>query len=196
MRTKSDATRKRVMATARAVFREFGFEKSTMAEIAARLGGSKATLYRYFPNKEELFAATIVEAEQQNVPEMLALLDPTNSDVAGVLHRAALAYARHVASEGVMAVTRIALSPGTDARVRRAVFDRGPNLANEAFREYLDAIVNAKFIPPTDTHVAALHLRGLLEAGYFEPVLFGVEPRLPPKQSAKAAVDAFMRLYG
>ncbi|MET3663622.1 hypothetical protein ABIC66_000218 [Caulobacter sp. 1776] len=30
---------------AREVFREFGFEKSAMAKIAARLGGSKATLY-------------------------------------------------------------------------------------------------------------------------------------------------------
>ncbi|TCS17335.1 TetR/AcrR family transcriptional regulator [Caulobacter sp. BK020] len=196
MRTKSDATRKRVMVTAREVFREFGFEKSTMAEIATRLGGSKATLYRYFPNKEELFAATIVETEQQNVPQMLALLDPTDSNVAGVLHRAGLAYARHITSKGVIAVTRMALSPGTDPKVSRAVYDRGPNLANEAFSEFLDAVVSAGFIPPTDTHIAALHLRALLEAGCFEAVLFGVEPRLSLEQSAKAAVEAFMRLYG
>src|SRR4029453_113882 len=35
-----------------------------MSDVAARLGGSKATLYRYYSSKEELFAAALEEALQ------------------------------------------------------------------------------------------------------------------------------------
>ena len=38
---------------------ELGYERTSMSEIAARLGGSKATLYSYFPSKEELFFGVV-----------------------------------------------------------------------------------------------------------------------------------------
>lgn len=43
-----------VLATAREVFSEFGYEKSTTLEIAQRLGISEATVFTYFGSKREL----------------------------------------------------------------------------------------------------------------------------------------------
>src|SRR5262245_45142140 len=43
-----------------------------MSQICERLGGSKATLYGYFPSKEELFIAVI---EDENVADVTAMLD-------------------------------------------------------------------------------------------------------------------------
>ena len=50
-----DQRRDRILQTAREVFFEQGYGAATMSMIAARLGGSKGTLYAYFKNKEDLF---------------------------------------------------------------------------------------------------------------------------------------------
>ncbi len=46
-----------IIETAREQFLMFGFSKVTTKEIAASLGMSKKTLYKYFPSKEELLQA-------------------------------------------------------------------------------------------------------------------------------------------
>ena len=46
-----------------------------MATIAARVGGSKATLYNHFPSKEDLFAAVIREVCEGQAA-LMATLDP------------------------------------------------------------------------------------------------------------------------
>ena len=54
MRVKTEAKRQHIVDVAAQAFRELGFEGASMAEICARVGGSKATLYNYFASKEEL----------------------------------------------------------------------------------------------------------------------------------------------
>lgn len=49
--------RQRILDAAEARFRIFGFNKSTMAEIAEDVDMSAANLYRYFDNKQDLAAA-------------------------------------------------------------------------------------------------------------------------------------------
>lgn len=56
-------------------FAHFGVSKTTMAEIAADLSFSKASLYYYFPDKLNLFAAvfkTITDATREPDDEQLA----------------------------------------------------------------------------------------------------------------------------
>lgn len=55
MRRTSEAKRDAILDVAAGLFREVGFERASMAEISARVGGSKATLYSYFDSKEALF---------------------------------------------------------------------------------------------------------------------------------------------
>jgi AcrR family transcriptional regulator len=55
----TDAKRREIVETAWEVFRGKGFDGTSMSDVAARLGGSKATLYRYYSSKEELFAAAL-----------------------------------------------------------------------------------------------------------------------------------------
>jgi len=56
-----DQRRERIISVARSVFFEVGYAGASMSMIAARLGGSKATLYAYFGSKDELFEAIIRE---------------------------------------------------------------------------------------------------------------------------------------
>jgi AcrR family transcriptional regulator len=54
---KHKAVRDQILRTAADLFRERGYRASTLDDIAARLGMSKASLYTYFRGKEEMLAA-------------------------------------------------------------------------------------------------------------------------------------------
>lgn len=49
--------RDRILDTAEQRFRQYGYRKTTVAEIAGDLGMSAANLYRFFENKEDIAAA-------------------------------------------------------------------------------------------------------------------------------------------
>src|SRR5262245_4068895 len=55
------ARRSQIIAVARQHFFEHGYDGTAMSAIAAELGGSKGTLWNYFPSKEALFAAVVEE---------------------------------------------------------------------------------------------------------------------------------------
>ena len=48
-----------ILEAARKRFAHYGIAKTTMNEIAADIGMSKASLYYYFPDKERLFVAVV-----------------------------------------------------------------------------------------------------------------------------------------
>lgn len=58
-RSRPDLRQQHIIETARVTFMSEGFAATTMSAIAERLGGSKATLYKYFPSKEALFEAVV-----------------------------------------------------------------------------------------------------------------------------------------
>ena len=51
-----------IYQAALAVFAEYGYKKSTLADIADRLGMTKGNLYRYSRNKEDLYRSTVRQA--------------------------------------------------------------------------------------------------------------------------------------
>ena len=76
MRVKSEARRQAILDVAAEVFCEQGFEQTSMSEITARVGGSKATLYSYFPSKEALFVEVMQRFGKAHIDGMFAELDP------------------------------------------------------------------------------------------------------------------------
>ncbi|MGN0482576.1 MAG: TetR/AcrR family transcriptional regulator [Lachnospiraceae bacterium] len=57
--------RKHIAEAAEQLFFEKGIEQTSMSEIAAKAGYSKATLYVYFKNKEELIGVLVLESMQK-----------------------------------------------------------------------------------------------------------------------------------
>src|ERR1700751_4766075 len=55
-----DETRERILAKADELFRQFGFVKTTVADIAAELGMSPANIYKFFSSKEALFDCLVL----------------------------------------------------------------------------------------------------------------------------------------
>lgn len=74
-RMEADARRGALIATARTLFAEHGYEPLSMAQIARAAEISKPLLYHYFPSKQALFAAAL----QQTAEELTAALRPDPS---------------------------------------------------------------------------------------------------------------------
>ena len=68
-----------ILSAAQKRFGQYGLEKTTMKEIAADLGMSKAALYYYFPDKEGLFKA-VVEMEQDEFFQAVKQVHEVTSD--------------------------------------------------------------------------------------------------------------------
>lgn len=68
-----DMRREAILDAARDAFLEDGYSATSMSTIAARVGGSKGTLYTYFKNKEELFEAYVRRHCTWQREEMYAL---------------------------------------------------------------------------------------------------------------------------
>ena len=71
---KSEATRARILESALAIFRERGFEKSTMREIAAAAGVAVGATYYYFDSKDAIVMAFYQRAQQEMAPSLDAIL--------------------------------------------------------------------------------------------------------------------------
>jgi AcrR family transcriptional regulator len=52
--------RKKIINTAGQIFSRFGFRKTTMDEISKALKMGKSSIYYYFPGKEEIFEAVVL----------------------------------------------------------------------------------------------------------------------------------------
>jgi len=60
-RSNSDDFRSAVVQTAKTLFQQFGYKKTTVSDIAKALGKVKSAIYYYFPDKESLLRAVIDE---------------------------------------------------------------------------------------------------------------------------------------
>ena len=76
---KSEATRARIVEVALDLFRERGFEQTTMRGIAAGAGVSLGSAYYYFESKEDLVMAFYERAIEAMTPRMEAALADADS---------------------------------------------------------------------------------------------------------------------
>jgi len=72
--TENNPKEKEIIEAARNLFAHYGFSKVTMEEIAADVGMGKASLYYYFPKKEDLFKSVIQKEQDLFVEEIENLI--------------------------------------------------------------------------------------------------------------------------
>ena len=129
---KKQATRQRIADTARDLFAAHGFEAVTVAQIADGADVSEATVFIYFPTKEDLFYSRLEAFEEEL---LAAVRDRADGESVLAAFRAFLLDRRGVfaldapggdeaATEQLRAVTRVITeSPALLARERQ-VFSR------------------------------------------------------------------------
>ena len=199
MRAKTETRRQAILDAAAVVFQETGFERTTMAAICERLGYSKATLYNYFASKEELFLAVVFGATEAEFQAMLAALDATVEDMTEALQKFGRGLLTLLYSPQVQAVRRLVVAEAGRSDLGKKCYELGPVRNEAATAVFLQQAMDAGQLRQADARIAALHLRGLLEAEWLDRFLFQtLEPVSAEEISATVgrAVAAFMAAYG
>ena len=70
-----DAKRELIKAAAAECLARFGYEKTTMADIAARVNLNKASLYYYYKNKEAIFTEVVIQEARQFIDALQAKIN-------------------------------------------------------------------------------------------------------------------------
>lgn len=195
MRAKTDARRCTIVAAAWAEFREQGFERTTMASINVRAGGSKATLYSYFASKDELFLAALEHGLQESSDEWFRELAGP-----GPLPEQLLRFARsYMASRllpDMIAIERILVAEADRSNIFEVVRAKS-FLKRRMIADLLEPEMAAGRLRDTDPIRAAIHLLALVEADLLDRHLHGdksITPEMIDEQ-IHFGVEAFLRAY-
>jgi AcrR family transcriptional regulator len=195
MRIRTEGRRQAILAAARELFCEVGFERTSMAQISARAGGSKATLYSYFPSKEELFAEAMVGAMMAQAEQLNALLDPSDPDLRRVLSNFGFAFMEMMESSQCRDTIRTVIAVSGEGDLGPKLFEMGPKHGWMKAGEYIASLMGRGLLRQADPMVAALHLKGLFEVAVLVPRLFGAPPQIERDVAVREGVDAFLRAY-
>lgn len=185
----------RYLEAARALFVAHGYEGTSTDMIVARVGGSKATLYRYFPSKEALVDGLIAELAARAAPPIDVASLPLERALE-VLGRATL---DAVVSEQAAALLRLCLGAlGRFPKLAETLWRGGPALTYARFITFLEARRATGEVDFEDAQLAAEHfLAGI--AGHIQlKVAMGIAG--PPDEAERgrrvaAAVAAFTARY-
>ena len=197
MRVKTDEKRREIMAIAQQVFREKGYAQTSMAEIAARLGGSKSTPYGYFPSKEELFVAIMLDITGRSADAVLGELEKVG-DIRAGLTPVVQQIMHNLCSGEMIDFRRMVIGEVGRSDLGKRVYERGPAVYIKRLSELLAAQIHAGRLRQVDPQQAALHLMSLCMGAPVQFLLEGAIERPSDQEIAAAgaaAADVFLRAY-
>jgi len=190
--------REAILVVAQASFVEHGYAATTMSAIAATLGGSKATLWSYFPSKEALFEAVLDRATSAFRAQLSSLLD-ASSDVESTLRTFCASFVERVTAPEAIALHRLVhAEAGRFPEMGNIFYERAPRATQAMVGAFIASAMARGFLRPADPIRAARTLTSLCMSGCHQQLLLG-RMKAPTAaliiEDADAATDFFLRAY-
>ena len=185
-----------VMIGARKVFFRCGYEGATVDAIAAEGKVSKATLYSYYPTKEQLFLS-VIESECGRLADeilrpLIASLEPRAQ-----LEELALRMVDLTLDDTYIRLLRTCVGASEALPDAGEVyFAAGPKPARELVGRSLERLTREGALDVDDVRRASDHFIHLCVSGLLMPRLLAVKRPVHREKHAGEAVAAFLRLYG
>jgi TetR/AcrR family transcriptional repressor of mexJK operon len=186
-----------VLDAARAAFLSGGYIGTSMDEIAARAGVSKATVYNHFADKESLFTAIVTEtvdaAADVNTPEVLAL--NTSGDLAADLRRLARRQLTRVMQPELLALRRLVI--GESARfpaLGRMFYERGAGATLVALADSFARLDADGTLRIADPGLAAAHFNWLIMSAPINRAMLLGES-IPPPDELERIIETGVRVF-
>jgi AcrR family transcriptional regulator len=198
MKTKTESKRQAILKAATEVFREMGFERASMSEIRARIGGSKATLYNYFPSKEKLFFEVMYQAKELELGAISSALNPDADDLKQELLRFGQRLVPALYSPEVIAIRRLAIAELGNSNIGKVVCEGSMVPMEKQVSEFLRKAMKRGVLRTADSKSAAIHLLSLLESELLQRVLLGVIDSVKPgaaRGAVRRAIEVFLSGY-
>ena len=197
-RVRTDEKRCEIIRTAADMFEQMGYDRCSMAMLSERLGGSKATLYGYFPSKEELLRA-VLDFQVATEADKIMREFPAKEDLRESLILLGTAYLnKRMSPLPVMNIRTVVTQPAGSTMGK----DFCNNIIRPAFQRLADKfeqLMDEGKLKRADPQVVMMHWKGLCDWDFFERRLLGAIDGPDPKEVKRAvtlAADAFLKLYG
>jgi AcrR family transcriptional regulator len=197
-RLNRDERRDHILDVARECFLRDGYAGCSMSTIAAKLGGSKGTLYNYFRSKEQLFDA-FVRRTCARFADAMSMAPPIEADLRLHLVHLGRAFLDHLMTPDSIAVQRLVIGEGGRfPELGRIFYEAGPQIFMERMTEELTPLIEAGVLRRADPKLMGFHFKDLVLSGLYQPIIWGVRQHpTPAEKDAQAAlgVDTFLRAY-
>lgn len=188
-----------VLAGARQVFMADGFEGASVDEIARSAGVSKATLYKYFPDKRALFMAV---AHSECQLQASVAIDSINTTAAPreVLGQTGRHFLGFITTEFGQRIFRICVAESERfPELGRAFYDSGPAVMRAEIASYFEQACARGELEIDDPLLAADQFGELCKAQVWMQLTFGVIQAVSAAEIDRivdSAVDVFLARYG
>lgn len=183
--------RREILRAARICFLDRGFLRTTISDVLALSGGSRATVYEEFGDKEGLFAALIASIlDDMSLP---ALADGPPDEVLRELGRS---YLEQLLDPEALALYRVVLGESTHMRqLGPAIFRAGPRAASDALASRFAAWVDSGELVLEDPRRAATLFLAMIEGDLHRAAIMWERSPLAAEigDSVDAAVALFLR---
>jgi AcrR family transcriptional regulator len=198
--SRRDRRREAILNTAGEVFREVGYTAASMSRIAARVGGSKGTLYNYFKSKEELFAAYIQDHCARSAAAIFPLPKKgADIDIDAVLTGVAERFLRFITSDDGARLFTLLVEAQRGPALNQLFYQSGPATSLQRLGAFLEQARAAGQIAVDDCAVAAEQFLDLCVGNCHLKRLLNLVPRPSDAEiraRARRVVTMFMRAYG
>jgi len=169
--------RDHIIAVATEIFSREGYGGAAMSTIATALGGSKATLYKYFPSKEKLFEAVIERRCQLVLAPLRDFRSSEEDDLEALLADFGERFLAKIYESGALDVHRLIHSeslrfPG----LATTFFHSGPDSVLEELRATLQRFAASGQIICEDLTLAAEQFIGMIRGDRHLRFATGVMP--------------------
>lgn len=193
------ARRKAFVDAARTLFFANGYAGTTMSSIASTVGGSKTTLWTYFPSKEDLFAAVVDDIVGRYGTALHVDL-PVDQPVVEVLTRFGNVLMAALVTTPLLSLFRLVVGEAERfPHLAETFYDRGPRRGKARAATWAAAKMARGELRPGDPMQAVRHFAGLCQSGVYQHAILGLpEGRETGRLAAEvvAAVETFYRAWG
>jgi AcrR family transcriptional regulator len=193
------AKREQIIEGAKRVFMRLGFDAASMNDITREAAVSKGTIYVYFENKEDLFAA-MVERERAAFLASLRTVLAGHENVETALYEFGIKFLEHMTDEKIITAMRTVLGVRERMPDLCARFFRGPQNLRTVLQDFLTLQVQAGSLAIDDIDLAAGQFLDLASGSFFKFRLFGTMPEAPSRQEIdrviRGAIRVFIAAYG
>lgn len=168
MKVKTLARREAIIEVAAELFQEMGYERASMNELARRLGGSKATLYNYFPSKEDLFSAVVRTYATQHLTDAAGELSDVlfrSQSLKEKLQKFGERMLQVLVNDSsAIAVYRMVVGESGHTDIGTLFHDSGPRESMEKLSAAMLSAMDTGELRPGDANLRALQFMALLTA--------------------------------
>jgi TetR/AcrR family transcriptional regulator, mexJK operon transcriptional repressor len=164
----------KILEAATELFLKVGYEQASIDAILEQSGGSKSTLYAYFPTKEDLFRSVIDNVVDNN--EIGSGLDIC-SNARVVLVEFAVSRQRVVLSPRHRAVLGLVIAERDRFQDLAAIYcERGPQKSHRQLATYLEALKHREVLAIDDADEAAEFFIGMLFQRWHKQLFYSSVP--------------------